>query len=107
MRYEIVFAPEAAKAFGNPPAYNRAEVRGIIEKHLRYESTRISKSRIKHLRGLAQPQYRLRVGEVRVFYDVTSQTVEILAIVTKAEAASWLAEHGTPDAPGSSSGGEG
>jgi hypothetical protein len=31
-------------------------------------------------------------------YDVTAQTIEILAIVTKAEAAGWLAEHGTPDA---------
>jgi hypothetical protein len=34
---------------------------------------------------------------VRVFYDVTAETVEVLAIVTKAEAARSLAEHGTPD----------
>jgi len=46
-------------------------------------------------------QYRRRVGEVRVFYDVTPEAVEVLAIVTKAEAARWLAEHGTPGAPGS------
>jgi len=37
--------------------------------------------------------------EVRVFYDVTREAVEVLAIVTKAEAARWLAEHGTPSAP--------
>jgi hypothetical protein len=30
----------------------------------------------------------------RVFYDVTDQAVEVLAIVTKAQAARWLAEHG-------------
>jgi hypothetical protein len=36
-----------------------------------------------------------------VFYDVTPEVVQVLAIVTKAEAAVWLAEHGTPDAPGS------
>ena len=60
----------------------------------------MSKSRIKRLRGLSQPQYRLRVGEVRVFYDVTTEAVEVLAIVTKAEAERWLAAHGTPDAPG-------
>jgi mRNA-degrading endonuclease RelE of RelBE toxin-antitoxin system len=59
----------------------------------------VSKSRIKRLRGLSRPQYRLRVGEARVFYDVTLETGEVLAIVTKAEAARWLAEHGTPDAP--------
>jgi hypothetical protein len=39
-------------------------------------------------------------GEVRVSYDVTREAVEVLAIVTKAEATRWLAEHGTPDAPG-------
>jgi len=29
-----------------------------------------------------------------VFYDVTREAAEVLAIVTKAEAARWLAEHG-------------
>jgi len=60
----------------------------------------VSKSRIKRLRGLSQPQYRLRVGEVRGFYGVTREAVEIHAIVTKAEAARSLAERGTPFAPG-------
>jgi mRNA-degrading endonuclease RelE of RelBE toxin-antitoxin system len=73
----------------------------LAKRHLRYQPTRVSKSRIKRLRGLSQPQYRLRVGEVRVFYDVTAEVVQVLAIVTKAEATAWLADHGTPDAPGS------
>jgi len=80
-------------------------VRDALERHLRNEPTRVSKSRIKRLRGLSQPQYRLRVGEVRVFYDVTREAVEVLAIVTKAEATRWLAAHGTPSAPGGSGGG--
>jgi len=99
MRYKVVLAPEAARAYGSLPAYRRAEVRDALERHLRHEPTRTSKSRIKRLRGLSQPQYRLRVGEVRVFYDVPRKAVEVLAIVTKAEAARWLAEHGTPSAP--------
>ena len=99
MRYEVVLAPEAAKAYRALPAYRRAEVRDALERHLRREPTRVSKSRIKRLRGVSQPQYRLRVGEVRIFYDVTTEAVEVLAIVTKAEAAPWLAEHGTPDPP--------
>jgi mRNA interferase RelE/StbE len=101
MRYEVLLAPEAARAFRSLPAYRRAEVRDVLERHLRHDPTRVSKSRIKRLRGLSQPRYRLRVGEVRVFYDVTSEAVEVLAIVTKAEAARWLAEHGTPGAPSS------
>jgi hypothetical protein len=31
-----------------------------------------------------------RIGEHRIFYDVTDQAVEILAIVSKSEAESWL-----------------
>jgi hypothetical protein len=34
------------------------------------------------------------VGEIRVFYDITGQVVEVLAIVPKSEAASWLEEMG-------------
>lgn len=74
----------------------RARVRDAIERHLRHEPKRLSKRRIKRLRGLDRPQYRLRVDEVRVFYDVTEATVEILAIVPKAQAAGWLTEAATP-----------
>jgi mRNA interferase RelE/StbE len=107
MRYELILAPEAAQSYESLTAYRRAEVRDALERHLRYEPTRVSKSRIKRLRGLSQPQYRLRVGEVRVFYDVTSTGVEVLAIITKAEAAAWLAEHSTSDAPGGAGPGQG
>jgi mRNA-degrading endonuclease RelE of RelBE toxin-antitoxin system len=99
MRYEVVLAPEGARVYRSLPAYRRAEVRDALERHLRYEPTRVSKSRIKRLRGLSQPQYRLRVGEVRVFYDVTREAVEVLAVVTKAEAARWLANRGRPNPP--------
>jgi mRNA interferase RelE/StbE len=47
--------------------------------------------------ALRRPQFRLRVDEVRVFYDVSGTTVEILAIVTKSEANSWLAQFGNPE----------
>ena len=100
MRYEVILAPDAVKAFRALTAFRRAEVRDALERHLRYEPTRVSKSRIKRLRGLSRPQYRLRVGEVRVFYDVTSEAVQILAVVTKDEASRWLADHGAADAPG-------
>ena len=100
MRYDLVLAPEAVKAFKALPAFRRKEVREALERHLRYEPTRVSKSRIKRLRGLSQPQYRLRVGEVRIFYDVAVESVEVLSIVSKAEAARWIESYGKPDAPG-------
>jgi len=100
-------APAAAKAFQNLPAHVRSQVRDAIERHLRYEPTKTSKSRIKRLRGLSRPQYRLRVADIRVFYDVTQTAVEILAIVSKAEAQTWLEREGTSREDGGSSEGQG
>lgn len=91
MPFAIVLAPEAVKDLKQLKANIRSAVRAAIERHLRHEPRKTSRSRIKRLRGLARPQYRLRVGEVRVFYDVSNSTVEILAIVTKSESESWLA----------------
>lgn len=62
--------------------------------HLRHEPAKVSRSRIKRLRGLRQPQYRLRVDEGRVFYNIFDSTVEILAIVAKSEAEKWLNQYG-------------
>ncbi len=96
MRREIVFAPQAAEDEKRLRANERATVRDKIKRHLRHDATKTSRSRIKRLRGLKQPQYRLRVDDVRVFYDVTEEAVEILAIVSKAEAAAWLERYGKP-----------
>ena len=96
MRREIVFAPQAAEDEKRLRANERAAVRDRIKEHLRHDATKTGRSRIKRLRGLKQPQYRLRVGDIRVFYDVTEEAVEILAIVPKAEAAAWLERYGKP-----------
>jgi mRNA-degrading endonuclease RelE of RelBE toxin-antitoxin system len=96
MRYEIVFAPQAVQDLKRLRAHVRAEVKDAIETHLRREPTKVSRSRIKRLRGLEQPQFRLRVDEVRVFYDVVATEVQILAIVNKPDAAAWLAKVGKP-----------
>jgi mRNA interferase RelE/StbE len=97
MRFEIVFAPEALQDFRALRANFRSAIRDALETHLRYEPTKTSRSRIKRLRGLARPQYRLRVGEIRLFYDVSANTVEVLAIVAKSEAATWLEQFGKPE----------
>ena len=94
MRFEILLAPEAVQDLKHLKAHDRAEVRDAIEVHLRYQPTQTSKSRIKRSRGISRPQFRLRVGEIRIFYDVTKDVVEILAIVTKSEAAEWLEKAG-------------
>jgi len=96
MAFEIILAPTAATALKNLSVPIRTGVTKALAVHLTHEPTKVSKSRIKRLRGLTQPQYRLRVGDIRVFYDVTESQVQVLAIVTKAEAQSWLDQEGTP-----------
>jgi mRNA interferase RelE/StbE len=97
MAFEIILAPRAAAALKALSTPVRTEVVEAMRLHLTHEPMKLSKSRIKRLRGLKQPQYRLRVGDIRVFYDVTETQVQILAIVTKAAAQAWLDEQGTAD----------
>ncbi len=94
MKFEIILAPEAAQDLKRLKAHDRAEVKDALDRHLRFEPGKVGKSRIKRLRGMNHPQYRLRVGEIRVFYDITGNRVEILAIVSKTDAVSWLKEIG-------------
>jgi mRNA interferase RelE/StbE len=90
MRYQIILAPEAIRDLRRLRAHQRASVRDAIEQHLRHDPMHESQSRIKRLRGLTRPQYRLRVDEVRVFYDVVGEEVHVLAIVLKTDAQEWL-----------------
>jgi mRNA interferase RelE/StbE len=96
MRYEIVLSQDALEDLRKLPAHERAAVRDALEVHLRFEPTKLSRSRIKRLRGLAQPQYRLRVEDIRVFYDVVDGEVQVLAILSKPMVESWLKEAGKP-----------
>jgi len=97
MQYEILLSPEAYDDFKILDAHTRAKVKDLIGVHLRYEPTKVSKSRIKRLKGLRHPQYRLGIGEIRVFYDVEENTVEVLAIIQKSATAQWLEKAGEKD----------
>ena len=94
MRYDIVFAPEAVRDVRSLRAHVRSTVQEGIEAFMRHAPIAVSKSRIKRLRGLTRPQFRLRLGEARVYYDVRGSTVEILAVVSKSEAVEWLKREG-------------
>ena len=94
MRYEIVLAPQAHEDLNEFTARERANVRAGMETHLRFEPAKESKSRIKRLREMKHPQYRLRVDDIRVFYDIVADVVEIIAIVEKSSASAWLEKMG-------------
>ena len=94
MRYEVVFAPQALEDFRRLSARARAVVRDGIEIHLRHQPAMESRSRVKRLRGVSRPQFRLRLEDYRVFYDVVENRVEILAILSKSATAAWLEQEG-------------
>ncbi len=94
MAFEIIISPQAGEQILKLDAHVRARIRDALEVHLRHEPTKLSRSRIKRLEGLASPQYRLRVDHFRILYDATETEVHIIAVNTKAATAAWLDAHG-------------
>jgi prevent-host-death family protein len=90
MRHAIVLAPQAAEDLRLFDAHHRSMVKAAIKRHLRHEPAKVSRSRIKRLQGLSQPQFRLRADDIRVFYDVAPVVLEVLAIEPKPTAGAWL-----------------
>jgi mRNA-degrading endonuclease RelE of RelBE toxin-antitoxin system len=94
MAFRIVFVDESIEDLRRLGVFHRSAVRDAIERHLRHQPGLISKSRIKRLEDIESPQYRLRVGELRVFYDIAENDVIVLNIMTKEESLKWLRERG-------------
>ena len=96
MHYDIIIAESAVQQFNRLDARRRSFVKEAMRNYLVHAPTTTGKSSIKRLRGLRQPQFRLRVGDVRVFYDVNEdrKRVEVLGFVMKPEAANWLRVYG-------------
>jgi mRNA-degrading endonuclease RelE of RelBE toxin-antitoxin system len=83
--YEIRYAPEAEADVLALRAYDRAKVLVGIEQHLTYEPRRVSRSRIKQRVKPFWSQYRLRIEDLRVYYDVDDvvRRVNVLRILEK------------------------
>ena len=99
MKYEVVIAHSAQEVFKRLDARWRSSLKAAMRKHLENAPRRESKSKVKRLRGLRQPQYRLRVDKMRVFYDVNDgeKRVEVLGFVLKSETRQWLEEYGVSE----------
>ncbi len=94
---EIEFTDDAQRDYRSLDAPIRASIREALEVHLRHEPTKVSKSRIKRLRALRRPQYRLRVADSRVYYDIEDDVVIVLGIVAKRASYDWLADNSIED----------
>ena len=90
MPWEIRYSNEAVEQLKKFRAFDSTAILGQIEQVFRVNPTVVSKSRIKRLREPAPTQYRLRVGEFRVFYDVTEQAVLIIQVLSKQDSIAYL-----------------
>lgn len=83
--YEIDYAEEAVSDIGAMRAFDRTKVLDVVEEHLTYQPTTVSKSRIKAMLQPFWSQYRLRADEYRIYYDVDeeSRAVHILRVLMK------------------------
>jgi mRNA interferase RelE/StbE len=90
MPYEIRYSDQAVEQLKKLKSFSRTAVLDEIEQILGVNPTLVSKSRVKRLREPSPTQYRLRVGEFRVFYDVEDRTVLIVEILDKRSSLDYL-----------------
>ena len=79
MAYRVEFTPEAGQHLASLRAHDRPRVLEAIARQLQHEPTRATQNK-KAMRPNTLAQYRLRVGNHRVYYDVHEQP-ELLVLV--------------------------
>jgi mRNA-degrading endonuclease RelE of RelBE toxin-antitoxin system len=92
--YDFILKPSAVSDLDRLRRYDAAMILDGIEVFLSHEPARESKSRIKRLRGQQQADYRLRLGDYRVFYTVDreGQRVDVLRVLHKRETQEFYEE---------------
>lgn len=90
--FKIVFKPDAMSRLKAMKRFYAVAILDAIERHLREEPERTSRTSTKRLRGHQETVFRLRVGDYRVFYDVMEDRVEIVQILHRSETPSFYKE---------------
>ena len=83
--YTIILKRSAIADLDGLRKYDATQIANAMERHLQHDPTKESKTRIKRLRGISNPDYRLRVGDYRVFYvvDEVARRVDVLRVMHK------------------------
>jgi mRNA-degrading endonuclease RelE of RelBE toxin-antitoxin system len=81
--FRIALKPDAVQDLSRLKRYVATTILDHIERYLRHEPARVSRSRIKRLRGPQPADYRLRVGAYRAFYRIAGEEVQILRVMHK------------------------
>lgn len=90
--FEIAVQPAALKQLRRLRRVDAVAILDALDRYLRQEPDRPTRSRIKRLRGQQDATYRLRVGEYRVFYDIGKNVVTVVAVLHKRDTAPFYLE---------------
>ncbi len=80
MPYEIVIAADAEQDLKPLRRYDLKIILKAIEQHLSHQPKMVSRSRIRQLTQPAISEYRLMVGEYRVYYDVVDEVRHVVVL---------------------------
>ena len=89
-RFRIEFERHAQKDLEPLAKQTRLEILQAIQKYLPDRPFQPIKTRIKKMTGFSPTLYRLRIGDHRVYYRISDETVVILGILHKKESKRWL-----------------
>jgi mRNA interferase RelE/StbE len=83
--YQIQYGSKAEDDVANLRAFDARAVIEAANAHLRHAPIQESRSRIKRMTQPFWSQFRLRVGELRVYYDVDEKdrVVSIVRVLVK------------------------
>ena len=90
MAFQVRFSDVAVNDLEKLRAVNRASILDDVERFLTVNPALESKMRVKRLREPAPAQFRLRVGDFRIFYDLEGKWVTILRVLHKSDTEQYL-----------------
>ena len=90
MAYEVRYSDVAIEQLRKLRAFDRTAILDQIEQVLGVNPTLESKARVKQPRQPAPTQFRLRVGDFRVFYDVEPTVVYVIQVLSKDDSVAYL-----------------
>ena len=90
-RYEVVFAADAVDDLERIKKFYAKQITNRIDTILLQRAEYVTRSSVKKLRGF-ESLYRLRVGDYRIFYQVQSNEVTVLRVLSKDKEAEFYEE---------------
>ncbi len=90
MAFAIEYSEESLNQLRELRAFERSAILGQIRQVLSTSPMQTRKARVKRLRQPAPTEYRLKVGEYRIFYDIVEDIVDIRQILSKTDSVPYL-----------------